>query len=136
MGLLRALCSNGLIGVELGDIAVPLVFSHIGEVVNKFNSNVQNLITGLFEKNIVENMMMRLDAQSVSFAETVTWMLANIGKQATIASIDQFHLADKQAEDFVSKWVAYNMASWAISHVVESVTKRNKAQASLSRFIA
>ncbi len=133
MGLLRVVCSNGMIGVELGEsISVPLRFSHVGDVVSQFDKGVDQLITGLFEKNIIENMMMRLQADQLSFATIVEWMLANIGKQATLASVDQFHLEDKVADDMVSKWVAYNMASWAMSNVIESVNRRNKAQRSLS----
>ncbi len=135
MGLLRTVCSNGMIGVELGQISMPLRFSHVGDVVSQFDQGVDKLITGLFEKNIIENMMLRLEADHVTCQVIVDWMLQYLGKQATVASVEQFHLEEKAAEDLVTKWVAYNMATWAMSNVIESVQRRNRAARSLSELM-
>ena len=133
MGLLRTVCSNGMIGVELGgQISMPLRFSHVGDVVSQFDQGVDQLITGLFEKNIIENMMLRLEADQITCQVIVDWMLQYLGKQATVASVEQFHLEEKAAEDMITKWVAYNMATWAISNVIESVQRRGRAQRALS----
>jgi len=137
MGLLRVVCSNGMVGVQLGSsISIPLRFSHVGDVVRQFDQGVDNLITGLFEKNIVENMMMQLSSEQVTYEQVLTWMLQYLGKQATVASVEQFNMTERTAEEFVTKWVAYNMASWAMSNVIESVQRRDKANRALNQLMS
>lgn len=136
MGLLRVVCSNGMVGVELDSkISEPLRFTHVAEVVNRFETGVGSLITSLFEKNLIENMMLRLNADFITCQVMIEWMLQNLGKQATVASVDQFHLTDKKSGEPVSKWVAYNMVTWAMSNLVNSVSKRDRAQRAMPALI-
>lgn len=135
MGILRTVCSNGLIGIELGQISVPLRFTHIGNVVSEFEQGVDQLITGLFEKNIIERLMLRLDADYLTCQTVIEWMIQYLGQQATVASVEQFHLEEKQADALITKWVVYNMASWAMSNIIESVQRRNRATRALSGLI-
>jgi len=93
------------------------------------------LINSLFEKNVIENMMINLSAQPIEYEAIITWMINYLGKQATAATVGQFNLESKGLDEFTNKWVAYNMLTWAASNVVQSVNRRNRAMAALNGFM-
>jgi len=135
MGFLRAVCSNGMIVVSHPTLTKPIRFQHIGKVIDKFDKGVEQLISGLFDDHVIENMMTNLEAQPIEYQAMIEWMVQYLGKQATGVTVDQFNIAGKDLDDFTNKWVAYNMITWAASNVVESVNRRNKAMAALNMFM-
>ena len=136
MCFLRVVCSNGMTAIKVdSNISVPSTFNHVGKVLESFNKRVDKLINALFEKNLVENMMMNLKAESIQYEVLIAWMINYLGKQATRAAADQFNLDRVALEDFTNKWIAYNMATWAMSNVVESTNRRMRAQLALERLM-
>lgn len=136
MGVLRVLCSNAMVGLEVSkEVSAILRFSHVGDVINNFNSGVERLIAGLFEEHIVENMMLRLQVEPLMMETMITWMLEFLGKQATAETVAQFNLAEKDLSSETNQWIAYNLITWALSNQIVSTVRRQKAQAAISRII-
>jgi len=136
MGILRVVCSNGMIGLEMGKMSEPMKFTHIGQVMPQFNQSVDQLIASLFEKNVVENMMLRLEAQPTTLEAIVGWLIEYTGKEAATMALHQFGIAEKDPAEEVTKWIAYNMMTWAVSNALGGYNRRARAQRAIPQFLA
>lgn len=133
LGILRVVCSNGMIAI--GESSDIIRFNHVGKVLDQFDKAVDRLISNMFGQNLIENMMISLKAQPIEYGDLVQWLIDHLGKRATLSAIDMFGIGEKELVEETDKWIAYNIMTWAATNAVSSAVKRERAMASMARFI-
>lgn len=133
LGILRVVCSNGMIA--LSEKSRKMTFTHIGDVIEKFDMKVTELINDMFSSNLIENMMLTLEAEPIEYRAIISWLMSYLGRMATLKTIDMFGIGDKELTEETDKWIAYNIITWAASNAIQSAKKRERAMASIPRFI-
>ncbi len=125
--LLRLVCLNGL--HKIAD-KLSLSFTHMqSDILKNFEEKSSYFLDNVFQGKELENMIINMQNDHIQIEMFLDWMLECAGPKATEAICDQFNIGDNfamNADTLVSRWIAYNMMTWATSHVVGSQHKQDR----------
>jgi len=117
--LLRIICLNGL--QRIAD-SLTLSFTHMqNDLLKTFTDRSDRFLDNIFAGKEIENLILNMKKDQLMIGAFLEWMVAVAGSKATDAVYDQFNVEQnwKNLEtDLINKWVAYNMMTWAASHII------------------
>jgi hypothetical protein len=132
MALLRLVCTNGMrVMSEKMDKQLFLRLTHIGEVIKEFEEQVEQFMANLFDDHVVENMIKTLSSEEIDVKVFVEWLVMQFSAKAAEEVVDQFKMNNLDIEQGLNKWIALNIGTWAITHLIESRNRRAKLERSL-----
>lgn len=117
--LLRIVCLNGL--HRIAD-SLTLTFAHMeSNLLQKFSDRSNIFLDKIFAGKEIENLIMNMQKDEMMISMFLEWLLDTAGKKAADAVFEQFNIENNfhnLASDHINKWVAYNMMTWAASHII------------------
>lgn len=117
--LLRIICLNGM--HRIAD-SLTLSFTHMqSDILQKFSDRSNEFLDKIFSGHEIENLIMNMQKDQMMIAMFLEWMIDVAGTKAADAVFEQFNIEQNfpdLANGQINKWVAYNMMTWAASHLI------------------
>lgn len=135
--LIRLLCLNGM--HKIAD-SFAISFAHMQDnILSSFEQKSDKFLDKIFAGKELENMIMNMQNDQLLMSTFLEWMVATAGPKATEAVHEQFALGNnfgveydeegemvKGGDSQMSRWVAYNMMTWAASHMISNQLRQNR----------
>ncbi len=135
--LIRLLCLNGM--HKIAD-SFAISFAHMqSNILTSFENKSDNFLDKIFAGKELENMIINMQEDQMLIATFLEWMTATAGPKATEALHEQYGMENnfgieyneegemvKGTDAQVSRWVAYNMMTWAASHMITNQLRQNR----------
>lgn len=119
-GIVRIICGNGMVDTMFSQV---LRFVHLESVCATFKTRCEELIQNVLKYQSIERFIEALEAQKILATVFLAMMLAAAGKRVTEAADKKFSIT-KSGE--LSVWVAYNIATYCASHLVQGQNAKTK----------
>ncbi len=125
--LLRIICLNGL--HRIAD-TLTLAFAHMqNDILSKFTERSNVFLDKIFAGHEIENLIMNMQKDQIQMCMFLECLIEVAGVKAADAVYEQFNIESNftdLANDTVNKWVAYNMMTWAASHLISCQLRQKR----------
>ncbi len=132
--LLRIFCLNGM--HRIAD-SLTLSFAHMeNDILQKFTERSNRFLDNIFSGKEVENLIMNMQKDQMLIGMFLEWLLEVAGAKAADGVYEQFNIGNNfpdLIEAQVSKWVAYNMMTWAASHMITDQLRQKRMYAQFNK---
>lgn len=142
--ILRLYCLNGMF--HIAD-SFTISFGHMQKnIIDSFEKKSNTFLDKIFAGKELENMIMNMQNDHLTISTFLEWMMQVAGPKATDSVFEQFNIPEnfgveyddkgqmvKGMDSQVNRWVAYNMMTWAASHMITSQLRQNRMFAQFNK---